>query len=238
MKERAKLAEGQNSKLHKEIQGLTGRMEREETLLKDAMEDKAAIRAAASSEVQIKSLESKLQEVEAALAEKKDENGDLMKELNKVMNDKEELQAELSSLNEKLEQAEKTRDFALKATKLASQASEATQSEEDKKVVGELLLQKSKLEDSLAIASKKCEDLEGERTKLIEAVKALKNKVRRRRKGPLVKERTRISLTPHRSRRSTPPRCLRRSRCWRSRRPRRRRRTPRPGLSRPRRSRR
>ncbi|GMI10838.1 hypothetical protein TrVE_jg615 [Triparma verrucosa] len=177
LKERAKLAESQNSKLHKEIQGITGRMEREESLLKDAMEDKAAIRAAASSEGQIKALEEKVRDLTNKLSDSKGDVGDLTKELNGVMNDKEALQKEVEDLTEKLAQAEKTRDFALKATKLASQASEVTQSEEDKKVVAELLLQKSKLEDSLAEQSAKIEGLETEKEKLVVAVKALKQKV-------------------------------------------------------------
>ncbi|GMH80972.1 hypothetical protein TL16_g08777 [Triparma laevis f. inornata] len=176
LKERAKLAESQNSKLHKEIQGITGRMEREESLLKDAMEDKAAIRAAASSEGQIKDLQEKVKELQGKLADSKGDVGDLTKELNGVMNDKEALQKELEGCTEKLVQAEKTRDFALKATKLASQASEVTQSEGGKKVVAELLLQKSTLEDSLAKQASKVASLEDEREKLVAAVKALKQK--------------------------------------------------------------
>ncbi|GMI09596.1 hypothetical protein TrLO_g6555 [Triparma laevis f. longispina] len=176
LKERAKLAESQNSKLHKEIQGITGRMEREESLLKDAMEDKAAIRAAASSEGQIKDLQEKVKELQGKLADSKGDVGDLTKELNGVMNDKEALQKELEGCTEKLVQAEKTRDFALKATKLASQASEVTQSEGGKKVVAELLLQKSTLEDSLAKQAFKVASLEDEREKLVAAVKALKQK--------------------------------------------------------------
>ena len=109
-------------------------MEREESLLKDAMEDKAAIRAAASAEGQIKALEEKVRDLTNKLSDSKGDVGDLTKELNGVMNDKEALQKEVEDLTEKLAQAEKTRDFALKATKLASQASEVTQSEEDKKV--------------------------------------------------------------------------------------------------------
>ena len=146
-------------------------------MLESAEKDKESIRIASRNDEMVKEMQSSIADLESELKMKKGEVGELTKEVSSLMADKEGLEHEMAGLKEKLEQAEKTRDFALKSAKLASQASSASKSEEDSKVVGELIVQKSKLEDLLKESEGKREVLEKEAVKLKEAVKALKQKI-------------------------------------------------------------
>ncbi len=173
LKERAKMAEVQNSKLHAEIEALTGRMGREEALMQEALKDKDAIRAAAGAEVKLKELEARLSEISEELAEKKAEAGDMTKEVSRLMSDKERLNDELAAVRRKLDEAEKARDFALEAAKIAARTSKAAKEEdESSNVVADLLTQKTELEERVAKEEVKVKDLTEERDKLKEAVKA------------------------------------------------------------------
>jgi protein HOOK3 len=178
LKERAKSAEQQNTKLHADMKTLTEKMGREESLLLEASKDKEAIRMAAGGQEQTAKLEAKVSKLEDDLKSKRAENGDLTKEVDDLMQKTETLEGDLAALQSKLVEAERTRDFSLKAAKLAAQASSATNSsEEDKEVVGDLLVKNSKLEEALETSVKKVADLEEEREKLRTAVKALKSKI-------------------------------------------------------------
>jgi len=177
LQERAKAAESQNSKLHRELEALTNRVSMEEAMLESAEKDKESIRVASMNEEKVKDMQTTIADLESELKMKKGEVGELTKEVSSLMGDKEGLDQVVSGLKDKLEQAEKTRDFALKSAKLASQASSASKSEEDSKVVGELIVQKSKFEEMFKESEEKREALEKEAVKLKEAVKALKQKI-------------------------------------------------------------
>jgi len=177
LQERAKLAETQNSKLHRELEALTNRVSMEEAMLESAEKDKESIRMASRNDEAVKKVQGEFTDLQSELMLKKGEVGELTKEVSNLMADKATLESKVSDLGDKLEQAEKTRDFALKSAKLASQASSATKSEEDSKVVGELIVEKAKFEDLYKESEAKRKKLEEEAVKLKEAVKALKQKI-------------------------------------------------------------
>jgi chromosome segregation ATPase len=180
LKERAKSAEQQNTKLHAEMKVLAERMGREEEMMREANKDKEAIRNAAGSADQLSKMEKNNKRLETELETKRAENGDLTKEVSVLMQQNENLKEKLSSTESKLADAERTRDLSIRAAQIAAKSSSKADEggkEQEKEVVGDLLVKNNKLEESLAESEKSVAELTEKREKLAAAVKELKSKL-------------------------------------------------------------
>jgi len=187
LKEKARSAETDNKKLTLGMKTLTAGMKtledkgnREEAMFLESSKDKEAIRKAAGGEADRAKLEGQVKELRAGLKAKKAETGDLTKEVNTLMETAADLEGRLRSATEKLEEAEKARDFSLKAAKIAARASASTTAEsadENKEVVGDLLVKNGRLEESLSAAEKKVTDLLAEKENYIATVIKLKQSI-------------------------------------------------------------